>query len=731
MILSPSAPATAETCFFLEQRGQPEFQRTPIKSNSGAFADNSEDSDSSDDDEADFKSPFIFPPFDRRGSNSTKKTRPTVTFEIPKPAQNSDSDSSAQHAPPTPPSTSESWESGESSSGAVHIPTQNSESVAQPSLPDFPAVPATPSPAPEPRTLRHTAPKDRSVPRKGETPGHKGFNPPDPPKGTKKKQPAAFISMVPEGPDKMYAYIVYDQPPKPDPTTFEQATSSPEKADWWDSMREEVASVTKKGTYKWSPLPKGCKAIGSKWVYKTKRDENHLVRRRKARVVAKGFTQRKGIDFHSVFAPVARMTSQRIVVSIATEERLNLYSIDVDNAYLNGDIDVKIYMKPPKGFEHPKNPDLVWELQKGLYGLKQAGNIWNAVIHSYLVELGFTRTLADRCVYTKVVAGKRMALALHVDDFLVAANEAQFAWFVAALQKRFSIKYEPANMCLGVKVTPTPTGFTLDQQHYLESTLKELGLESSPTYKTPMTAQQTRALVESPHQGKPLGKEDHHLYRQIVGKLMYAMVSTRPDLAYALSVLGRYAAAPTSIHLSLAKQVVGYVRGSVSLKLHFRRGSNPAPTLHGYVDSDYANSADRKSTTGFLFFVSSCLISWCSKKQPTVATSTTVAEYIALYESATEAVWLRGLMADLSCPQSSPTVIREDNMIAMQLAEDDASHKRTKHIDVKYHYTKEQQDVKTIRVERVDTADNLADFFTKALPRDQFQEVCKRICLSI
>ena len=493
-------------------------------------------------------------------------------------------------------------------------------------------------------------------------------------------------------------------------------------------MTEEISSLKRLGTYHLVRLPEGRKAIGCKWVYKIKRDANGKILRYKARLVAQGFAQRKGTDFQETFAPVARMTSQRIVIAIATTENLELYTVDVDNAYLNGVIDTKLYMRQPVGFEEPGHKGLVCELDKGLYGLKQAGNIWNAAIHAYILELGFSRTSADLCVYTVDKFGTRMAIGLHVDDFLVAATPQQFEWFTTALKVRFSIKSQQATMCLGLKIEKTPVGYSFGQQHYLETLLVTFGMQDCKVQTTPMTKGEVTSLAEGSFTGKPLNTADHHLYRQIVGKLMYAMVGSRPDLAHCLSLLGRYGAAPLDYHLGLAKRVLQYVRGTINYRLHYTRGSsapNKTPELKGYVDSDWANSDDRKSTTGYCFFLGDNLISWCSKRQSIVATSTTVAEYVALYEATTETICLRRLLEDMKVPQRHATTIFEDNQTAIKLAADETSHKRTKHVDVKYQYTREQQTAGAINIVYVQNKENLADFFTKSFVRDQHHLGCK------
>jgi hypothetical protein len=359
---------------------------------------------------------------------------------------------------------------------------------------------------------------------------------------------------------------------------------------------------------------------------------------------------------------------------------------------------------------------MVWALQKGFYGLKQAGNIWNAAIHRYILELDFKHTSVDLCVYTISFKGRdQMIITIHVDDFLVATREIHFQWLVKTMEQRYSITYHKADLCLRIKIERDGSGgYNISQQHYLEELLKELNMQDCKPSTTSMSKREVNALTARDTGGKKLDMNSHALYRQIVGKLMYAMVGTRPDLAYTLSVLGRFAAALGTYHMALAKRTLVYVKATINYRLHYKRGSGSATsTLTGYMDSDYANSDDCKSTTRVYFFIDDSLIYWCSKRQSTVATSTTVAEYFALYEATMECICLRNLMADIGIPQKRPTTIRKNNQTAIKLAEDETSHKRTKYIAVKYHYFKEQQDIGTISISYISSEDNLADFFTK------------------
>jgi hypothetical protein len=317
-------------------------------------------------------------------------------------------------------------------------------------------------------------------------------------------------------------------------------------------------------------------------------------------------------------------------------------------------------MKQPVGFENPRYPDMVWALQKGLYSLKQVGNIWNAAIHGYILELGFKRTLADLCVYNiSFKGGDRMIIAIHVNNFLVATREVHFQWLVKAMEQRYSITYHKADLCLRIKIECDGSGsYNISQQHYLEELLKELNMQDCKPSTTSKSKGEVNALTAGDTGGKKLDMNSHALYYKIVGKLIYAMVGTRPDLVYTLSVLGRFTATPNTYHIALAKCTLVYVKATINYRLHYKRESGSAtPTLTGYVNSDYANSDDSKSTTRVCFFIDDSLIYWCSKRQLTVVTSTTVAEYFALYEATTECVCLHNLMADIGIPQKGLTTI--------------------------------------------------------------------------
>ncbi len=202
---------------------------------------------------------------------------------------------------------------------------------------------------------------------------------------------------------------------------------------------------------------------------------------------------------------------------------------------------------------------------------------------------------------------------------------------------------------------------------------------------------------------------------------MYLAVATRPDIAYAVGILGRYSHQPTVAHLKMAKQFLRYIAGTTNTTLTFP-ASKGELRLQGYMDSDFAGADDRKSTTGFVFLINNTPISWMFCKQTCVSTSTTEAEYVALCSAVKEAVWMRQLLLDIGYPQNRPTLISEDNNGCISLTEQTGTHQRSKHIDVQYHYSRDAVETKKIEVQHISTEKQIADGFTKALPRVKFQK---------
>ena len=514
------------------------------------------------------------------------------------------------------------------------------------------------------------------------------------------------------------AASVSDPPLPRDPLTYAEAMAGPLAHKWKEAVDLEMQMLNTHRTFDLTDLPPDRKAVDVKWIFKTKRDSAGKVLKYKARLVAKGFLQKKGKDYGETFAPVARMTSVRIILAIAAAKGYTVEQLDVDSAYLNGLIDKEIYMKQPTGFVKADAPHLVCRLNKGLYGLKQAGRIWNDLAHSSILEAGFTRSNADPCVYVRFTTDGGIILGLYVDDFIIAGVTRLVKEFIAFMRSRFSIKeLGQVEFILGVQVTVLPTSISICQSTYISDLVSECGMSDSYPQSVPVAGGDLGATIsEGEGDNAPVDPTE---YRHILGKVMYAMVSTRPDIAYAVGLLGRHSAAPTTLHLGMAKRLLRYLNTYPGACITYPF-TNGEVFFKGYSDSDWAGSSDRRSTGGYTFFINDAPISWSSKRQDTVALSTAEAEYIALCNAGREASYLRVLLSDLGYPQTGPTTIYEDNQPAIDLARNPVRHARSKHISIQYHWIRERVLANEFLIVYCPTERQLADIFTKALARDRF-----------
>ena len=474
-------------------------------------------------------------------------------------------------------------------------------------------------------------------------------------------------------------------------------------------------------------LPAGKFVIGSKWVFKTKINPDGSLSKYKSRLVAQGYSQKQGIDYTEVFAPVVKHESLRTLLAIANQFDMDVHQMDVNSAYLNGDIDADIYMKQPEGYIDPNHPNKVCKLRKGLYGLKQGARCWNKKMDAFLKSEGFTASSADPCMYIKRKKGKTLILALYVDDTVIAAN---CKHMLADIKRKLSAKFKMEDLgevkyILGMSVKRDRQAGTLsiDQRGYIEGVLKRFGMDQCNPVSTPLEAGKQLTKTDEKEEGV-----DTRRYQEIVGSLIYASITTRPDIAHAVNVLSQQMAKPNNEHWSAAKRVLRYLKGSLDVGILFRKSDNFE--LVGYSDADWAGCNDsRKSTSGYVFMLGGNVISWTSKKQPVVALSTTEAEYIALCLATQEAIWLRRLLESVGQPQKTPTTIYEDNQGAISISKNPINHSRTKHIDIKFHFVRDAVQKNETLIVHCTTQEMVADTFTKGLPKPAFER--HRTSLSI
>ena len=509
-----------------------------------------------------------------------------------------------------------------------------------------------------------------------------------------------------------------------DPKTYKQAVKSPNAKQWEKAMIEELSSLNKRNTWSLVDLPAGKNLVGSKWVYKTKRDANGAVDRFKARLVAQGYSQEYGIDYDEVFAPVARYDSIRSVLAIGAQHDYEIHQMDVKSAFLNGELDEEIFMKQPEGFIDQDHPQKVCRLNSSLYGLKQSARCWNLVIDSYLKSKNFVQNTADPCIYYRyeVIDNNEIIvlIAVYVDDSIICSNRIAV---LNAEKRHLSERFEmddrgEIHYILGMSVRRDRANrvLTIDQSCYLQNVLIRFGMENCKSMATPVDAD--AKFVSLPKNEEAV---DVTLYQAVIGSLNYAAICTRPDLSTAVGILSKFMQCPGNEHWVGVKRVLRYVRGTLNYGLVYRHSE--VFQLEAYSDSDWAGCKDsRKSTSGLVCRLGNCTISWRSKKQPIVALSSTEAEYVALCAASQEVVWIRRLLHGVAHKQGDATVVYEDNQGAMCLARNPKDHSRTKHIDVKYHYIREAVEKEVIRVSYLPTAEMVADALTKGLAKPKFEK---------
>ena len=509
-----------------------------------------------------------------------------------------------------------------------------------------------------------------------------------------------------------------------EPRDYQEAMSSNESELWGGGMDEEIESLKKNGTWRLVKRPEDRKVIGCKWVYRRKPGIPGVEKpRHKSRLVAKGYSQKEGIDYQEIFSPVVKHVSIRLLLAITVNEDLELEQLDVKTAFLHGVIEEEIFMDQPEGYVVKGKEQLVCKLEKALYGLKQAPRQWNKCFDQFVVSQGFKRSEYDHCVYIKEAkSGNRVYLLLYVDDMLLASKDLEEINTVKGLlASRFDMKdLGPARRILGMDIERDREGgvLTLSQTGYVKKVLQAFNMDEAKPVTTPIGAQFRLSAIKDGDGQVPVG--DDVPYANAIGSVMYAMIGTRCDLAYAVGLISRYMSNPSSDHWSAVKWVLRYLKGTQDLKLVFKRAEKFV--VEGFCDSDFSSDLDRRrSISGYVFTAGGSSICWRSGLQDVVALSTTEAEYMALVEAVKEGIWLKGLIEEFGYEQESIDVWC-DSQSALCLAKNNVHHERTKHISRKLHFIRDIIAKGDVKVMKIHTLKNPADMLTKGLPVEKFEK---------
>lgn len=491
-----------------------------------------------------------------------------------------------------------------------------------------------------------------------------------------------------------------------DEVTLNEAMNGPESKQWSKAMEEELVSFKKNEAWEVVDKPEQGTVVQCKWVFRKKLDSDNNVRFR-ARLVAKGFTQKAGIDYNQTFSPVLRYSTLKLLFALTVKYDLEMTHLDVTTAFLNGHLNETVYMHLPTNFPCQDRINKVLKLNKAIYGLKQSARAWYERVDDCLQNIGYKRSMYEPCLFVKQNDKVRTYIALFVDDFFVYSNSpTETEYLKKELRSKFQLKdLGEIRQCLGMRVCKENNVITMDQTRFIEELLNKFNMEKCKHVNTPMEI------------NLKLEKNDtcqiQYPYQQLIGSLLYLSILTRPDISYAVCYLSQFNNSYGETHWKHAKRVLKYLQCTKHVGLKYVKDNLD---LIGYVDADWAsNPLDRKSFTGYVFKMSGSVISHECRKQRTIALSSTEAEYMAICEASKEAMYLRNLLCELRCRNNAPVLIYNDNQSAQNLTENSSLHKRSKHIDVRYHFIRMAVEKLFVKVQYLNTLDMPADILTKSL----------------
>ena len=490
---------------------------------------------------------------------------------------------------------------------------------------------------------------------------------------------------------------------------------------WILPMQTEMETLRTKHTWDLVKPPPGVNIMDSMWIYDIKWDGEGNRIKDKARLVGKGYTQQLGVDYNEMWAGVTRLESVRMTAAIAAKYDLKLWRIDFVGAYLNSLTKEDIYMRQPEGFVEPGYEDFVCKLVHTIYGTMQGGHDWYKTLSATYDRLGYTTSRADPCVRFKREDGNYTITDTYTDDiFGASSSDEETKNRKDEIGKVWEIKdVGETEYFLGMRVQQDLTAGTirLTQRPYWEHVINRFNLESVVPRNIPLPAGIVLDSNMSPKTDSERKEMDDKPYRSILGSVMWGQLATRPDLSFSVSLLARFQANPGSDHWNALMHVIGYIKNTLDYGLTYSRDSDLTPTA--FVDADYGGCRDtRRSTSGYVFMMAGGAVTWSSKRQASVALSTVEAEYVAMSRCAQQMVWMQSWLDEVEIEHSLPGLIKGDNRGAIALTKNTRDHGKVKHINIRHHYIRELLESNTIAVEQVPSENNLADLFTKPLPRD-------------
>jgi transposase InsO family protein len=520
---------------------------------------------------------------------------------------------------------------------------------------------------------------------------------------------------------------------KPEPKSYKQAMDLP---GWAESMQREVSSMYEQEVWeevRIADLPPNTTVIDSKWVFRNKPGINDAPDTQKSRFVARGDQEDEVED---KFSPVGRMEAIRLMFTLAVIWDMECNVCDVPVAFLNAPIPAdkpQVYMHLPLGF---KKPGYVVRLKKCIYGLQESPRLWNQMLHTHMLSLGFEQSKVEPCLYVKRKNGKAVVFVLvYVDDLMTVGATEDVADFENKMVERFQVKQHGAitSYC-GLEFHRDRCNRTgeITMEKFIDKMLFNFALKDiTPTPLPYKVGHEVHAPEPAYDKQHPITEAEKAKmtkvpYRNLVASLLWLSTTVRFDISFVVKRLTQNYNAPKWEHWEAAKTVLAYLKGTSKIGIKVNANSTEQHTvkLETYCDADWAGDrTTRRSTTGTLTLINSTPISWRVCNQKSVATSTMESEYMGLAEATKETLYLRMLLADFDCPQEQASPIWEDNNPAICLSKESRFHSRAKHVDIQYHFTRDTQHQGKTLILQCSTLAMLADILTKYVGREIHQRL--------
>nr|GEU54821.1 hypothetical protein [Tanacetum cinerariifolium] len=461
---------------------------------------------------------------------------------------------------------------------------------------------------------------------------------------------------------------------------------------WIVFMQEELNQFIVNDVWELVTQPRNMTIIGPKWVFRNKLDENGVVSQNKARLVTQGYNQQEGIIYDETYAQVARLESIRILLAYAYALDFKLFLMDVKSAFMNGIINTEVLVAQPPGFIDFKKPDHVYKLKKALYGPKQAPKAWYDRLKAFLIKHEYKMVMLDNTLFTKKKSSNLIIVQIYVDDIIFSLTcQDMCDEFSKIMHDEFEMTMMgELNFFLGLQIKQIKDGIFFNQSKYIKEMLTKFRLEDSKPMKTPMSFD-TKIMID-----EECELVDNTKYQGMICSLLY-LTASRPDIMFSVYLYACFQEAPKTSHLEAVKRIFRYIKDTTHLGLWYLKGTVIETIV--YANSDHVGDyVDRKRTSGICTFMGCCLTSWFSKKQTALAISRIEAEYVS---------------AEKAC-----TIDLLKNLV---------QHSRTKHIEIRHHFLRDNVQKGHISIDKVLSIDNFADILTKPLKRESFNYLRLRL----